>query len=179
VDCAAAGGGGVSGSILAMAKPFVSPKLHVADQFQQGSDVVTVLFGSLNPYTPPLVPAALYDVATERREIFQLHKILYSSEESSRFITFGSSLPVESIIGNKFVYRPWWSAEAWDLVTNPSLTWHRESYPDNGNHTHCPITWQAISAYKEPREGYKCGKVWITIEAYEKFIRDDIYNCRG
>jgi hypothetical protein len=162
-----------------MAKPFVSPKLLVADQFQQDSDVVTVLSGSLGSQTPPWAPAALYDLATERHEIFQLHKILYSFEESSRFITFGSSLPIDSIIGQKFAYRPWWSAEAWDLVTNSSLTWHRKSYPDNGSHTHCPITWQAISADKEPREGYKCGNVWITIEAYENFIRDDIYKCRG
>ena len=160
--------------------PFVAAKVSVASVESAHDHHVIEIVGALQPYAPPFAPAALYDTQTERVEAVQLHKLVCSSEESFTFHTFPPQHVSSAIIGGTFVYRPWWTPEQLEIVLDTSLPWSRERYPDDGSHTHCMLTWEAISAYAEPTEGYRCGRhTWITVDAYEKFIRGDLYRCRA
>jgi hypothetical protein len=56
------------------------------------------------------------------------------------------------------------------------VRWHRRTYNKPGDHTHCLPTWKTIdrgtTAYQVDDAG------WITVDAYEKYIRDDILRLR-
>jgi hypothetical protein len=158
--------------------PFIAPRLVVEEQVADGSDVVTSLFGSPAPYKDFLAPAGLYDVATERVEAFQLHRLLRWDGNLLVFRTYSTSLPALSLNGREFVFRSWWTSEAWHLVTNKNLSWVRKKYPANGSHAHCAITFEAIGEREQHPEGYVSGNAWITVEAYERFVCDDAYHCR-
>jgi len=158
---------------------FIAPRLVVKEQIVEDGDVVTILEGSPAPYESPLAPAGFYDVQTERVERFQLHKVLHHATNHLVFKTFGSSLPSRPITTQTFVFRPWWTDEAWELVTTTSLVWQRLKYPANGSHEHCAITWEAIGCGEQNTEGYRTGSTWVTVQAYEKFVRDDAFHCRS
>jgi len=158
--------------------PFVAPRLIVESQIADGSDVITTLVGKPAPYKSTLAPAGLYDTQTQKLESYQLHKLLSRSNDKLEFKTYGSSLPTIPLAGLEFVFRPWWTDEAWELVTDVSLVWERLSYPSNGSHDHCAITWVAIGQGEKNKEGYRSGNAWITVQAYEQFVRRDVYHCR-
>ena len=156
-------------------KPFVAPKVTVAEvSAGDGFDTVTIA-GSLSPYTPPLAPAGLYDVRTEREEAAQLHKITSSDSDVHTFHTYRPQRISASIVGGQFVYRSWWTPQQFQLVTDTSLRWERAQYAADEEHVHCALTWEAITA---PMEAYHSDDTWITVEAYEQFIRDDILHSR-
>ena len=125
-----------------------------------------------------LAPAALYSLQEPAQERLQLHKLVDRVEKTLRFESYNLKPPLPSK-GDKFIFRAWWRSDALALVKDTSLIWTRERYPDNGKHEHCPLTYKTISAYTGEREGYRCGKTWITVDAYERFIRDDILRLRG
>jgi len=51
------------------------------------------------------------------------------------------------------------------------VEWRKGTY-DRGDHTHCLLTWDTID---HGETGYEAlpGGVWITVNSYEKYIRDD------
>lgn len=158
-------------------QPFSAPKLRVENQVVDGEDVVTVLVGDVHPYEAPLAPAGLYDVETERVEAFPLHKLVKRVGNTWTFRTYGKCLPLLPIVSRDYVYRPWWTERAWELVTDTDRVWTRATYPDNGSHLHCEITFAQIGGGQEP-EAYVSDGSWVTREAYERFIRDDEFHCR-
>jgi hypothetical protein len=150
---------------MSRAKRFVAPKVSVtAITPGERFDTIAVV-GLLHPYGPPFAPAGLYDLRTERQEAAQLHKLASSDGTRHTFHTFPPHRVSRSLLGRRFVYRSWWTADQLQLVTDTSLGWHRRRYPTDGDHVHCALTWQTISA---PIEAYECRGDWITIEAYEK-----------
>jgi len=158
--------------------PFVAPRLIVETQIAEGGGVITTLEGSPTPYSSVLAPAGLYDIQSQKIESYQLHKLLHWTNDKLVFKTYGQPLPATSLDGLEFVFRPWWTDEAWKLVTDKELSWERLPYPSNGSHEHCAITWEAIGQGEKNKEGYRSGDAWVTVQAYEQFIRQDIYHCR-
>jgi hypothetical protein len=143
-------------------------------------DVVEIR-GALAPYEEPFAPAGLYDLGTERIEVAQLHKIVARDAErqTASFRTFAPHRVSGALVGQEFVYRPWWTPDQLDVVVDISRKWVLEQYPDDGTHAHCQLTWEAISGYASPSIGYRCGSMWLIVDAYEKIVRDDCYQCRA
>ena len=108
---------------------FVAPRVVVSSQFAVGENVITRITGDPTPYSEPLAPAGLYDVATERREAFALHKLARHVGDSMEFKTYRVALPQSSLAGGHFAFRPWWTAKAWKLVTDTTLIWSRQKVP--------------------------------------------------
>lgn len=158
-------------------QPFIAPAVLVQDQIADGEDVLTVILGSILPYGAPLAPAALYDLETERLEAFPLHKLLSGDADTWKFRTFKQGLPVVPVIGQRYVYRPWWTPRAWDLVTDASRVWRKMIYPRDAVHVHCEITFAQIGEGKNS-VAYLSDGAWITSEAYERFVCNDEFHCR-
>jgi hypothetical protein len=157
---------------------FVPPKLTIASQVTDAHGLVTTLRGDASTYAAPLAPAGLYDIETQRHEVLQLHKLMSQSEGEYVFRTFGESSPNERQVGSTYVFRPWWNPRAWKLVTDRTLTWEHRSYPDDGTHVHCELTYAGIGADEPNTEGYVTGPWWITNDAYQRFVKADEYHCR-
>ncbi|MFC4526729.1 hypothetical protein ISN76_04785 [Dyella halodurans] len=156
---------------------FVAPTVLVKDQFADGHHVVTSVAGSLHPYDDALAPAALYDPETERIEAFPLHKLVGGDGDLWTFRSYGREVPMISIVGQSYVFRPWWTRRTWDLVRDASRVWTKATYPQDGSHVHCEITFAQIGA-GENVTAYMSDRAWITSEAYERFIRRDEFHCR-
>jgi hypothetical protein len=65
-----------------------------------------------------------------------------------------------------------------DLVPDTTRKWQRTKCPDNGKHDFCPMTYKNIGADEAEREGYLSDGVWISVDAYDKYIRDDFLRVR-
>jgi hypothetical protein len=157
---------------------FVPPVLTVLSQSQCGTSVDTVVVGDISTYRPPLAPAGLYDVENQRDEALQLHKIVLSDGETYTFRTYEAEARPESICGKSFVFRPWWTPKSIALVTKPSSQWRYALYPADGTHAHCELTYVGIGANEDAKDGYFIEDLWVTCDAYERYIRDDVFHCR-
>ena len=126
----------------------------------------------------PVAPAGLYNDPSSGKEQFQLHRVAENKGLIYTFETFNRPQPLPKA-GQVYFYRGWWLQEAMDAVLDTNANWEWKNYPDNGDHAHCLFTWENIAFYADCNEGYFSEKYgWITVEAYNKFIRGDIYNLR-
>ena len=158
--------------------PFIPPVVTMLRQETAGEDVLTCVAGDLTPYGAPLAPAGLYDQATQSNEHFQLHKLVHEAVGSYTFRTFKAKPLAGDLGGLAFVFRPWWTHQGWTNVADTTRTWQHATYPDDGSHAHCELTYVGIGAQLEQKDGYFSGGDWITCEAYERFVRNDEYRCR-
>ena len=156
---------------------FTPPVLTVLEQIAGQGFLDTTLEGDA-AYQPPLAPAGLYDVETQRVEAMQLHKFISQTAGSYTFRTYGLDLTTK-LKGRQFVFRPWWTPRAFELVAIPSDAWRFAPYPNDGSHAHCELTYVGIGAAEEHKDGYFLENIWVTREAYENYIRDDVFHCRN
>ena len=156
---------------------FIPPVLTVIEQVAGRGFIDTTLEGDPG-YQAPLAPGGLYDIETQRTEAIQLHKLLAVTEGVHSFRTYGAA-GITGLKGQRFVFRPWWTSKAFDLVANPSDGWRLAKYPNDGSHAHCELTYVGIGAAEEHKDGYFLGSIWVTRDAYENCIRDDMFHCRS
>ena len=154
------------------------PLAKVLQVHKRHGTVLTLLKVNKVP-APPIAPAALYLSKKPGQKVLELHKLLSQDRENLEFETYdvGSGpLPEKS---HTYIFRVWWVPSTLKLVIDKNLRWVRQKYPDDKTHTHCPLTYETISAYQGHREGYRCGNIWITTNAYRRFVRDDVLRLRG
>jgi hypothetical protein len=161
---------------LKYSMPYQGPIAKVTSTQQQG-DVATVAIKISRQLHVPIAPAGLYDQSNPDREVFQLHKLIEESTGHLVFETY-SSESVLPRVGGKFIFRSWWTADAIEAVQDTDVKWVRKRYPDNRNHDHCLLTWATISSYSENIEGYYLKYGWITVQAYNKYIKQDCFHLR-
>lgn len=65
-----------------------------------------------------------------------------------------------------------------DAVRDRSRVWSHEHYPDNGDHDHCLVTWTRIEAQGSHPDGYRSGCDWLTVNAYQTYIVQDLLRIR-
>jgi hypothetical protein len=157
---------------------FTPPVLAVLNQVQGDGFVDTTVEGDFSTYGPPLAPAGLYDVETQRAEALQLHKLIRSEANTHIFRTYRTQTPTDALLGRSFVFRPWWTSKSFALVAEPSTEWRYSVYPNDGTHAHCELTYLGIGADEDDKDGYFLGELWVTRAAYQQYIRDDIFHCR-
>lgn len=158
--------------------PFIAPIVTILRQETAGEDVLTYVAGDLAPYGAPLAPAGLYDEVNQSTEYFQLHKLVSHAPGRYTFRTFNAKPLADKPEGFRFVFRPWWTRRAWDIVTDLNRPWQHAIYPNDGSHAHCELTYAGIGEHEEHKDGYFSGSDWITCEAYVRFVRNDEYRCR-
>ncbi len=155
---------------------YLEPKGVIVDA-SRANDIswVCVRFDRMD--SGPVAPAGLYVDPKIGQERFQLHKLARKDGMLFYFETYNSTHPLP-IPDEVYFYRGWWLQEAMEGALDSTAIWEKEVYPVNEGHEHCLFTWETISAYSENSEGYRSKHGWITVDAYNKFIRDDIYRLR-
>jgi hypothetical protein len=132
--------------------------------------------------TAPLWPGALYRPDAPTAEVIQLHRLVRHDGRMLTFETYDWDGPLPRP-GEAFILRLWWIPEAIDLVCDTARVWTREMYPHHDQCDWCPFTWTRFSADARDigyeREGYRSGDVWISVEGYERYIRDDRLRVQG
>jgi hypothetical protein len=156
---------------------YVEPKGEIVAASQEG-DVsrVCVRFDRMD--LGPVAPAGLYVDPTTGDERFQLHKLARNDGEMFYFETYNSTHPLP-MPGKVYSYRGWWLPEAMKAALDTTAEWRREQYPEDEHHATCLFTWETIVANSNNCEGYRSKYGWITVDAYKKFICEDIYRLRG
>ncbi len=146
---------------------------------REGDTTTTEAFVS-RPLGDPIAPAGLY-AQDESRIVMELHKAV---AVSGRRVTFESYETNDEVrVGASYELRQMWDSSAFELVTNLGLVWSRETYPGDGSACDsCPLTYVWFGRDRgdgAATEGYRSGRAWITVDAYERYIRDDILRVRA
>jgi hypothetical protein len=124
----------------------------------------------------PLVPAALWELTNDSStEVIPFHRL---RDREGDFLAFETFDPVTRLplFEHEYVFQQWFAQWQMDIVTDTSRRWKRRVYPENGDHDHCRLTWESIDA---GAEAYRSNRDWITVDAYNKYIRDDFLKVRG
>jgi hypothetical protein len=125
----------------------------------------------------PVAPPTLW--TDDNEPVVELHKLQTLEEDLATFESYnldgGPPQP-----GGPYRMYSWWDPGQYDAATDPDLEWGRGVFERSGNwdHTHCLLTWATIS---DGEPGYEAlpGGGWITVESYEKYIRDDVLRLRS
>lgn len=126
---------------------------------------------------PPLAPASLHAVHAPHELVVEFHAVLAHTQHDITFETYRVP-PTLPALGQSYILRTWWTDEQLAVVTDTARHWVRAAYPNTGDHDHCVLTWERIAADTDQWEGYQSEGEWITIDAYNTYIRDDLLRLR-
>jgi hypothetical protein len=168
-----------------MAEPYRLPTVAILDSVASDEVATITLDLSREDYLSyPIAPANLLssDADLQRPEtfacLFELHQLI--AREGTRLV-FETYVPAQAlpVVGATYAFCSWWTHWAMDAVRDLSANWQQSTYPDDGSHEHCPLTWETISSYTGDREGYRSQHGWITIAGYRDYIERDRLRIRS
>jgi len=125
-----------------------------------------------------MAPAALSLDPNSVDYEFDVHKQIARDRFIVTFETYNSAQPLPKV-GTTYTWHPWWLPWALDAVVDENANWQLCEYPEDEAHTHCLLTWETIAAYVDHRVGYVSKHGWITLDAYNEYIRDDVLRLRS
>lgn len=162
-----------------MAEPYRLPTATVlAAGFAGDATIVTLEISPEDYLRYPIAPADLRRPDTHA-SCFPLHQLVGRDGPRLVFETYGRSTPSPQP-GTTLEFCSWWGAGAMDAVRDLSAKWERLTYPDDGEHDHCLLTYETMAAYADYRkDGYRSPHGWITVEAYGEFIDQDRLRVRS
>ncbi len=105
---------------------------------------------------------------------FELHKLVSFEKNILVFktYTYDSKLPT---VGQKYDFCTTFTKDQVELIKNTSINWVKKKF-DN-EMCNCDFSlWGDLK--EEGAYGYTDGEDWITIEDYEKYIKNDILRIR-
>jgi hypothetical protein len=129
----------------------------------------------------PVAPASLWSHPTQGNSAYDLHRIHSRNESSFVFETFDIEKREPPKQGDTLYLQSHWLPEAMKAALDRMAIWEHRMYPGEvGDHHHCLFTWETISSYSGAKDGYWAERYgWITTQAYEDFIVNDIYHLRA
>jgi hypothetical protein len=142
----------------------------------RAADVTTTdlrLDGGDWPYDP-IAPATLW--TDDDEAVVELHKLLRLDGDAATFESYDlSGDPPQS--GGPFRMFSWWDKNQYRAARYDDCEWRMSTFDKAGDHTHCILTFDTI---ERGDPGYEAvpGGGWITIDSYEKYIRDDVLRLR-
>jgi hypothetical protein len=155
---------------------YAEPIVEVVDASRSG-DVTTTRVRLVAGGLPsePIAPAGLYAEEHDDEQLFELHTLRHWEPGGLLvFESYGDAAAVRP--GERAVFRSRWTRESWWAATDRNLQWELAVYHGDG-HDHCLLTWETIArgdtAYRSSRGN------WVTVGAYERYIRDDVLRLRA
>jgi hypothetical protein len=149
--------------------------------FHRAGDIATTVVDCIEPPPEPIAPGCLFEDGTPTT-VIELHKLVEREGSSLRFETYGE-VEQQPLVGREYILQSWWLPGTLELVMALDRVWTREQYPpDRDDCEYCPLTWRWFGRGESKdsvMEGYHSGDVWITVAAYERFIRDDALRIRA
>ena len=127
----------------------------------------------------PEAPAGLYVSPNDDLPIVELHRVVESYRDTFVFETYGSASRVSIDCKAHFAYRAWWTKAAMRAAIDLQAEWHLIHLDETSSHDHCLFTWETIGGTDGLRTAYANElHGWITPEAHEKYIVQDVYRLR-
>jgi hypothetical protein len=123
--------------------------------------------------SPPVAPASVW-ADDEKTLVIELHRLTDLADNVAIFESYAVDDPVPAP-GGPYALYGWWTPDQLKAAQDASLTWHQRHY-DCADHDHCLLTWATINAGDA---AYQSDVGWISVEAYERFIREDALRLRG
>jgi hypothetical protein len=121
----------------------------------------------------PLAPASVWSGEGRRTRVIDLHRLVSRAEDVAIFESYGLEGDIPTA-GGPYALYAWWTPEQLEAARDVDLEWRRRSY-DGADHDHCLLTWQTIGSGDV---AYSSEAGWISVDAYEQFIRDDVLRLR-
>jgi hypothetical protein len=121
----------------------------------------------------PLAPATVWRGDAEGEPLIELHRLLDLDGGSARFESYAleEALPAP---GGPHSFFAWWTPQQLEAAVDPALEWRSVQFYES-DPAHCCLTWKEI----QPGEpAYVSDAGWITVRAYERYIRDDVLRLR-
>lgn len=144
-----------------MTEPYQLPAATVlAARLSDDVAAVTIEVSRQDYLSYPIAPADLRR-SNPHELVFPFHQLVDRQGSRVVFETYGPELPLPAM-GSVHTF-------CWELLT----------YPDDGDHDHCLLTWKTISADTGDRVGYHSAHGWVTGDAYREFIEQDALRVRS
>ena len=161
-----------------MTEPYQLPAATVlAARLSDDVAAVTIEVSRQDYLSYPIAPADLRR-SNPHELVFPFHQLVDRQGSRVVFETYGPELPLPAM-GSVHTFCSWWVPEAIDAVRDTSVQWELLTYPDDGDHDHCLLTWKTISADTGDRVGYHSAHGWVTGDAYREFIEQDALRVRS
>jgi hypothetical protein len=161
-----------------MAEPYQLPTAKVLSAILAANMATVTIEISQEDYLGyPIAPADLRKLDTGE-SVFDFHQLIGRKGAKLVFETYKPQR-LAPCVGATYAFCSWWIPNAMDAVRDMSAKWNRLPFPDDGQHDHCLLTNETISAYAERKEGYRSVHGWITVEAYREFIERDRLRIRN
>jgi hypothetical protein len=142
-------------------EPYQLPAATVlAARLSDDVAAVTIEVSRQDYLSYPIAPADLRR-SNPHELVFPFHQLVDRQGSRVVFETYGPELPLPAM-GSVHTF-------CWELLT----------YPDDGDHDHCLLTWKTISADTGDRVGYHSAHGWVTGDAYREFIEQDALRVRS
>lgn len=152
-------------------------KIAVLENSLRLNDVGVVEIRVEQKPSAPVAPAGLYSIEQPANLIYPLHRLIIEKKDLLVFETYDQNyeLPTKG----EYVFRSWWILKALEAVCDTDTVWVKKIIPE-GEHEHCLLSYEKIGEGGETNEGYFSKKYgWITVDAYNKYILNDILRLRG
>lgn len=122
----------------------------------------------------PVAPASVRE-DEEPNVVTELHRLVDLTDDVATFETYGiDGKPLEP--GGSYSLYAWWAPHQLKAAEDQSLVWTLETFDRAGDHDHCLLTWATIG----PGDvAYHSDDGWISVDAYDRFIRDDALRLRN
>jgi hypothetical protein len=142
----------------------------------RAGDVTTVRLALESDRWPfePVAPTTLW--TDDNQRVVELHKLIRLEDDAAVFETYAlAHEPPQP--GGPYRMIGWWTPEQYEAATNATIEQRRATFDKPGDHEHCLLTWATIQSGDS---GYHAspGGGWITVDAFEKYIRDDALRLR-
>ena len=160
-----------------MTEPYRLPTATVvAARFDGDVATITIELSREDYLSYPIAPADLREDNPFRR-VFPFHQLVGRMGPRLEFETYNVDLALPTV-GGVLSFCSWWTRQGIDAVRDLNARWELRDYPDNGDHDHCLLTFETLSAYQGERQGYVSQHGWVTVAAYHEFIASDATRIR-
>jgi hypothetical protein len=148
--------------------------VNIVSSSREGDVTATELRLHEGAWPPaPLAPATLWSGEAEGVPLIELHRLVELDGVSARFESFAIETAPPAPAGPHSFFS-WWTPEQFAAAVDLSLEWRAVQFYES-DHARCYLTWNEI----EPGDPVYASDVgWITVEAYERYIRDDALRLR-
>jgi hypothetical protein len=146
------------------------------------ADAVAIELEVDRDLSPGEGPGGLYRLEDPAALVLELHRCVRHEDTVLEYEMYDWDGPLPHT-GEAFFLRHWWQPEAVELARDVTRIWTRALYPQGDDCDFCPLTWKRFSADPRDigyeREGYRSGGAWVSVEGYERYIRDDRLRMRA